>query len=314
MKNIIFFLIKNFFSKIFNILLGVFNYVIIYRCGNAIGDHMYMSSIIREIRLNKKKKILLFSNYYVLFQNNKRINYLFEFKINSYIWFFLSCLKGKNILEFNSINIEKMNNIYYLHYHKNHKISLAQAASEHFKMNIDYSNLKNEFFFSKNEIKEYKKKFSFEEKFSLIQSVTKNSFTKNKEWKIEGMQKIIDSFPEINWIQIGTLNEPRLKNCKHILNSNLREVAYLIHKCDFLVSYEGFFNHLASCFNKKTFLIHTGFLHADSIKYSNNILIDVNHKMNCYPCFKMNCKDHKKKFLKNLKDAKVIEIIRNNIA
>ena len=30
-----------------------------------------------------------------------------------------------------------MNNIYYLHYHKNHKISLAQAASEHFKMNID---------------------------------------------------------------------------------------------------------------------------------------------------------------------------------
>ena len=56
MKGIIFFFIKIFFSKIFNIALGVFNYVIIYRCGNAIGDHVYMSSIIREISLKKKKK------------------------------------------------------------------------------------------------------------------------------------------------------------------------------------------------------------------------------------------------------------------
>ena len=60
MKNIIFFFIKIFFSKIFNILLGVFNFVILYRCGNAIGDHVYMSSIIREIRLNKKKKFCYF--------------------------------------------------------------------------------------------------------------------------------------------------------------------------------------------------------------------------------------------------------------
>ena len=250
----------------------------------------------------------------MLFQNNKRINYLFQFSIKSYIWFFLSSLKVQNILEFNSIHLKKQNTIYFLNYHKNNKISLAQAASEHFQMNIDYTNLQNEFFFSNNEIKKFKKKFLLKEKFSLIQSTTKTSFTKNKEWKIDGMQKIIDSFPEINWIQIGTANEPKLINCNHILDADLREAAYLIYKCDFLVVYEGLFNHLASCFNKKTFLIHTGFLHADSIKYPNNILIETNNKMNCYPCFKMNCKDHKKKFLKYLKDAKVIEKIRCNIA
>ena len=34
-------------------------------------------------------------------------------------------------------------------YHKSNKISLAQAMSEHFNLNLDYSNLKNEFFFLK---------------------------------------------------------------------------------------------------------------------------------------------------------------------
>jgi len=312
-KIVIFKIFKFFFSKIVNQLLNILGFLVIYRIGNAIGDHVYMSGVIREIRLNKKKKILLFSNHYLLFQNSKRINYLFEFKINSYIWFFLNCLKGSNILEFNSIHSNKMNNIHFLNYHKNNKISLAQAASEHFKMNIDYTNLQNEFFFSNNEIKVYEKKFLLKEKFSIIHSTSKTSFTKNKEWKIDGMQKIIDSFPKISWIQIGTTNEPKLRNCKHLLNIDLRECAYLIYKSDFLVVYEGLFNHLASCFNKKTFLIHTGFLHADSIKYPNNILIEVNNKMKCYPCFEMNCKDHKKNFLKNLKESKVIEIIRHNI-
>ena len=63
---------KKIFSKIINILiknllnglLERFNYLIIFRNGSAIGDHIYMSSVIREIFLNHKKKILLFSNYY----------------------------------------------------------------------------------------------------------------------------------------------------------------------------------------------------------------------------------------------------------
>ena len=82
----------------------------------------------------------------------------------------------------------------------------------------------------------------------------KKTFTSNKDWKLNGIQNIINSFQDINWIQIGRSNEPRLSNCLHFLNLKLRELAYIIYKSDFIVSYEGLFNHLAACFEKKTFL------------------------------------------------------------
>ena len=65
------------------------------------------------------------------------------------------------------------------------------------------------------------------------------------------MQSIIDYFRDIEWIQIGKNDEPRLNNCKNMLNLNIREVAFVISKCQYIVTYEGLFNHLASCFQKK---------------------------------------------------------------
>ena len=145
--------------------------------------------------------------------------------------------------------------------------------SEHFNLNIKYENLKNEFFFSENETESLKYKIPLPEKFSLIQSTSKKTFTKNKEWKINGMQNIVNSFENINWVQIGKSGEPILKNCKTVFDLELREIAYVIYKCNFLVTYEGLFNHIASCFDKKNFLIHTGFLPVGAFFYQNNILI-----------------------------------------
>jgi len=313
MKKIITLINQLFFSKILNYLLRFFNYIIIFRSGEAIGDHVYMSSVIREINIKNKKKILLFTNYYELYFNNPRISKLFKFDLNSHIWFFLRSLKSKNILEFNSVFIEKEMDHNFLFYHKNKEIPLAQAMSEHFELNINYSNIKNEFFFSKDEIEIFEKKYSYLGKFSLIQSITKKTYTKNKDWKVEGMQNIINNFKNINWIQIGTSLEPKLTNCNHLFDLKLREVIFLIYKCNFLVSYEGLFNHLASCFNKKNFLIHTGFVHSNSINYKNNILIHENDKMECYPCFKLDCINHNKNFISKLADEKVINTIRKNI-
>lgn len=311
-KKIIFNITRLLFSKIFNFLIGLTNYIVIFRVGEAIGDHVYMSSIIREINLNKKKNIILFTNHYKLFANNLRIKILFKIDIKSYIWFFLDCLKGKNILEFNSIHIKKDIRNHFLKYHKNNKMPLAQAMSEHFNLDIDYSNLKNEFYFDKLELLNYEKKFFFLKNFSLIHSTTKKTFTLNKEWKLSGLQKIIDSFQDINWVQIGTSNEPKLRSCKHLLNISLRETAYLIYKSNFIISYEGLFNHLAACFDKKNFLIHTGFLHENSINYNNNIIISENKRMKCYPCFDLDCKDHQTNFISKLSEEKVINIIKEN--
>ncbi len=312
MKKIIYLFLNLVIAPIANSILNFFEIFVIFRNGSAIGDHVYMSSIIRLIKL-KKKKIILFTNYPELYFNNKRIYKLYSFKIKSNFWFLLSCCKGKNILEFNSVLIKENTGKHFMFYHKSNKIPLAQAMSEHFNLNLDYSNLKNEFFFSEKEIKQYENTIKLPANFALIQSCTKKTFTSNKDWKLNGIQNIINSFQDINWIQIGKSHEPRLSNCLHFLNLKLRELAYIIYKSDFIVSYEGLFNHLAACFEKKNFLIHSGFLHIDSVNYKNNIVIDENNKMNCYPCFNLHCENHTKNFVNKLSDEKVINCIRSNI-
>ena len=302
------YLIRILRNKI-NKLLDKKNIILIYRKGSAIGDHLYMTSVLREIAL-KGYKIILFSNYYELFLNNIRIKKIYKIKKN--IFFFLNLFKGRNIVEFRSPynNIE---NKHFLFFHKNSKIHLSKANSEHFNLDLKYEKLDNEFFFSKNELTKWNKSIHLPLKFSLIQSTTKKKFTSNKEWDINGMQGIVNHFKKINWIQIGKSNEPKLKNCTYLLNLNLRELAYVVYKSEFLVTYEGLFNHLASCFNKKNFLIHTGFLPIEAFNYKNNILIENNKDYPCYPCYDINCKDHLNLTKKNIKIEEVIKKIEDNI-
>ena len=302
------YLIRILGNKI-NKLLDKKNIILIYRKGSAIGDHLYMTSVLREIA-SKGYKIILFSNYFELFLNNIRIKKIYKMKKN--IFFFLNLFKGRNILEFRSPynNIE---NKHFLFFHKNSKIHLSKANSEHFNLDLKYEKLDNEFFFSKNELTKWNKSIHLPLKFSLIHSTTKKKFTSNKEWDINGMQGIVNHFKKINWIQIGKSNEPKLKNCTHLMNLNLRELAYVVYKSEFLVTYEGLFNHLASCFNKKNFLIHTGFLPIEAFNYKNNILIENNKDYPCYPCYDINCKDHLNLTKKNIKIEEVIKKIEDNI-
>ena len=91
------------------------------------------------------------------------------------------------------------------------KCHLAEAMSEHFNLNLNFNRYKNEFYFSETEKRDFINELNLPNKFSLIQSVSKSSFTKNKEWKLDGMQNIIDHFKNVNWFQIGLSSEPNFK-------------------------------------------------------------------------------------------------------
>ena len=236
-KKILSFFLKTILSNFLNNFLNKKNFLVIFRNGSAIGDHVYMSSILKEISLKKSKKILLFSNYFKLFLNNPRVYKLFKIGRKSFIWFLLNSLKGNSILEFHSLKATKKNHFeekkYFLYYHKKNKIHLARAMSEHFNLKLQYSDLNNEFFFSNNDFSIFKNKLKLPKNYALIQSTSKQSFTNNKNWKVSGMQAIVNFFNNINWIQIGQTGEPLLNNCKNFLDLDLRELAYVIDKCDF---------------------------------------------------------------------------------
>ena len=90
-------------------------------------------------------------------------------------------------------------------------------------------------------------------------------------------------------------------------------MAFIISNSDFLVCMEGMYNHMASAVNKKNFLIHTGFLTVESVKYPNNILIENNSKLKCYPCFSFDCTEHRKHCDENLTSDYAINIIKTNL-
>tara|TARA_B100000989_G_scaffold265126_1_gene217853 strand:+ start:40 stop:336 length:297 start_codon:yes stop_codon:yes gene_type:complete len=98
-----------------------------------------------------------------------------------------------------------------------------------------------------------------------------------------------------------------------MLSLSIREAAFVISKSQFIVTGESLFNHLASCFQKKSFVIYTGFLPVEAFKYKNNIIIEKNLEMDCYPCFKIDCESHSEKFLKNMDNEYVVSKIKSDL-
>ncbi len=304
----------NFFIKKVNNVLKKFNYLIIYRYGNAIGDHLYMTGVISKI-YEKKFKIIVFSNYPELFLNNPKIYKLLDLNkfINKNILLrMLNFLQGESIKSFRNQIKDSEKYSFMKFYPRN--IHIAHAACFHFEMNLKFDNFKNEIFFSRDEILKFRKKLDLPNNFAVIHSEAKKTYTKSKNWGHERIQNIINKFDKINWIQVGRPGEYELENIyKKYFNISLRELAYIIYSSNFLVCMEGMYNHMASAFEKKNFLIHIGFLTMDAFKYSNNVLIEKNLELSCYPCFSFDCDNHKNHCDNYLTSDYAIDIIRKNL-
>ena len=111
-------LILNYSLKpLFYIMLKLFNAVVIFRFGNSLGDQVYMSSVLREINIKKKKNIILFTNFDQFYKNNPRIKILIKSTHGTIVSFLLNSMRGKMIMNFNSIHSNKSNK-HFLYYHK----------------------------------------------------------------------------------------------------------------------------------------------------------------------------------------------------
>ncbi len=89
-KKIIILILNYSLKPFFNIMLKLFNTVVIFRFGNALGDQVYMSSVLREINVEKKKNIILFTNFDQFYKNNIRIKILIKSTHGTFISFLLN--------------------------------------------------------------------------------------------------------------------------------------------------------------------------------------------------------------------------------
>ena len=274
-----------YINKIFRKL----NIIIIFRKGNAIGEIVYLTSLINCLYSeNSKYKIIILSKYPEIFFHNKKV--FLNLKIYKNFFYRLVFLvffriQGRNIINFNHDITTDEDTFFLKNYPKNTHLALVVRK---YKLNIQSNFIKNELFFSNEEIINFEKKLLLPSEYAVLNSQSKLTYAKNKDWGYKNMQNVINLTPKIKWVQVGLSSEPLLENTIHKLDLSIREMAYIIFRSKFVLTLEGLYNHLASCFDKKTFIILSGMLPAEASYYKNNVTISKFEDLDCAPCYKLN--------------------------
>ena len=151
-------------------------------------------------------------------------------------------------------------------------------------------------------------------KYALVQSQGKSYYSTLKQWDLNKLQKVINDFPNIKWVQIGLENEFKFENVIDLRSkTSLRELGYLFSQASFLLTHEGFYSHFSSCFNLKTFVIHPGISMINNFKYPNTIHIQKIDNLDCYPCYlKNNCPKQEQICMENISSEDVVNVIKKN--
>jgi hypothetical protein len=273
------------FSEVINYFLRVFNIFIIYRIGHAIGDQLCMTAVVRLINQNYSLKIIVISSYPEIFVNNPRIFKNFGvFGTGLFLSRLLRSLSGTNIENFlfthNKFLFEEYMRI------NGRSLHLVQAHTMHFKINLDFSEIMNEIYFSASEIETYEKKFNLPKFFSVIQPNSKKSYTPNKQWEISNYQIVIDNQKNIKWLQVGADNEFLLNNVLDFRGkTSLRELFYIVSKARFVFASEGLINHIASAFQIQSYVISSGFSSNNLSNYKNTVFFDSIGSCGNSPCW-----------------------------
>ena len=277
--------LKHPLSGVINYLFKRFNIFVIYRIGNAIGDQLCMSAVVRLIDEQYSYRIVVISSYPEIFYNNPKVWKNISIKrFSLYISRVLRFFSGPQLENF----LFKNNKYSFEEYMRSSGkgLHLVEAHSLHFNHGINYNIIQNEIHLSKSEIEKYAKKFNLPESYSVIQPNSKISYTPNKQWDVCNFQKVVDKRCDIYWVQVGSQNEFLLKNVQDYRGrTTLRELFYIVSRSQFVFANEGIMNHIASAFDVKSYVISSGFSDISLTKYDNSVLFNSNDSCDRSPCW-----------------------------
>ena len=277
--------LKHPLSGVINYLFKRFNIFVIYRIGNAIGDQLCMSAVVRLIDEQYPYRIVVISSYPEIFYNNPKVWKNISIKrFSLYISRVLRFFSGPQLENF----LFKNNKYSFEEYMRSSGkgLHLVEAHSLHFNHGINYNIIQNEIHLSKSEIKKYAKKFNLPESYSVIQPNSKRSYTPNKQWSMENFQQVVDKRNDIHWVQVGGQNEFLLDSVEDYRDeTTLRELFYIVSRSQFVFANEGLINHIASAFKVTSYVISSGFSCSSLAKYDNSVFFDASGSCENSPCW-----------------------------
>jgi len=192
---------------------------------------------------------------------------------------------------------------------------LAEITSAHFNLNLNFKNFKNEIYFSEKEIEMFRSKFEnvIKNKFALIAPFAKETYIPVRNWGHEKFQELVNLL-NINWYQTDNEYNKKLDNVNILQNTTIREFFFLIKKSNFVIANDTSLNHIANCFNIKSFVIMSGYINKEFVEYKNTIIISREPQIECSPCYlKDPCFRDVKYCTEDIKVEKVKEIILKKV-
>jgi hypothetical protein len=306
-------LLKSTLGSFVNQLLSRHKLFLIYRSGNAIGDHIAMTGMVRLIYKQYGFKSIVLTTYPEAFHNNKKVYKLFDFKtirFKGFVRAILRLVRGSNVDRF----LFDGDLSTYMRRTKS-KISLIEAHSMHFVREFDYRNLNCELFFSSYEKQVYGDLYGKYKGVAVILPISKDTYTPVKGWGFKKYQSLVDLLSNYTWIQVGLCTHNKLDGVIDLRGkTTLRELFYLVSIAKFTIADEGLINHITSCFKTvKSFVVMSGFTHIEYIKYKNTITISREPQVHCAPCWLLNeCPMDKKYCTEDISLKNATSIIRKH--
>jgi len=169
-----------------------------------------------------------------------------------------------------------------------------------------------EIYLTSDEIKRAQNKILNAKNFIYIEPNIGNSLVhgSNKDWGFKKWQLVVNSLPNLTFVQAGEPGSRKLKNVISIETSNIRDAFALLSLSKFYIGPEGGMHHAAAALDKKAIVIFGGVTSPESTGYDFHINLynDDHPDSPCgrsYPC------DHCKESMEKITVQDVIDSINS---
>ncbi len=225
---------------------------------SAIGDSLLLSSVLPHVRKKyPDKKIIVKTSKPELFLNNPYPDWVTSRHIKTTKKF----IRPK----------------YHIWPDKTESVYLQMM--QYFGFNFEGT---PEIYLSEKEINSVREEFDFD--YIAVCPTGKQGFCGNrKEWGFDKFQKVVNSFPQIKFVQIGLENDTLLDNVIDRRGKNIRYPGAIIKNSLFFFGLEGGLMHIAKAVGKRAVIIYGGVILEESTGYQENI--NITNKIYCSPCY-----------------------------
>ena len=270
--------------------LRIRNIYLLVRVGDSLGEHVAMTAAARLIAQQRHKRVWIATTYPAIFDNHPFVERVFDAnRISPWLLrHFITAMKmgGRHFGFFVFRSDEHRKYVDYCR-ETGAREHLVKLQSDHLGLGLDYSDVTPTVVVSEQERRGATARRDWPTPpYSLIHSIGKLDWTRNKTWGPDKFQEVVDRMDHVKWIQVGLPSDPPLHGTIDLRGStSVRELVILMEGADFVVCQESMLTHLAAAAGTDAVCVYTGFNTPEVSAYDKVVPVTKDPQVSCAPCW-----------------------------